>query len=130
MKTRFLTAAPPTVRLLALAALVAAVMLAFGSSARADDAAPQATTPACTKSWTGNGTGGWFDPLNWSPGGVPSASDDVCIEAPSFNIVGITNAAVAHSLTIGTSSSPVIQIGGTCCRRPDSTSRNGFATDF
>src|SRR5205814_7733006 len=48
------------------------------------------------------------------PAAVPTASDDVCIEAPSFNVVGITDAAVAHSVTIGTSSSPVIDIFGVC----------------
>ncbi|HWL33311.1 MAG TPA: hypothetical protein VNP89_06870, partial [Gaiellaceae bacterium] len=61
-----------------------------------------AAAPACTRTWDGGaGTTVWSTAANWSPDGVPAATDHVCIPA---------GATVVHST--GSSSVLTIQSAG------------------
>ncbi len=76
-------------------------------SGDAEGASLQAlVVPACTKTWTGlAGSTSWHDALNWSPGGVPSDPDVVCIPlgasvAHSTGTTQVTGLDVAGALSI------------------------------
>ena len=55
------------------------------------------------KTWDGGGDGSnWFDPLNWSPNGVPTASDDVDLSgAPSEIYTPADHEMFANNMTAG-----------------------------
>lgn len=50
--------------------------------------------------WTGNLSDSWHDPLNWSPEGVPSATDAVVIRAESFNQPVVRESVTINNITI------------------------------
>ena len=60
------------------------------------------TVPSCTKTWATAVSGNWSDPSKWSPTGVPSSSDNVCItaDAASYTVTVDTSANVG-SLQVG-----------------------------
>lgn len=60
------------------------------------------TPPPCTKRWANGVTGLWSDPLAWSPIGLPTPSDDVCITAAGSYTVTAYAAVDVGSLTLGT----------------------------
>ena len=56
---------------------------------------------AAEKQWSGGGDGAsWEDLSNWSPVGVPSASDDVTINTQNANVAA-TKTFNAKTLTLG-----------------------------
>lgn len=64
--------------------------------------APPSAAAACTKTWN-NPAGGAFDlGTNWTPAGVPTATDDVCIEMDGTYTVSVSTPAQVNSLTLGT----------------------------
>ena len=79
----------------AAAALVAALACAglglYASGAGAN---------GCTKTWSGV-TAAWGTAADWSPAGVPAATDDVCITASGSYTVTLTAGAAVKSLTLG-----------------------------
>jgi hypothetical protein len=94
-------------------ALAIAVPGAFGGSAQArSSVAPK----ACTKTWTG-GNGRWADGVNWSPQGVPTWADDVCIMTDGTYVVTVDDwdSAVAGTLALGGSSgTQTLELVGSC----------------
>ena len=60
--------------------------------------------PKCTKSWAKAVSGNWSNASDWSPAGVPTSNDNVCIA------VGTAN----YTVTVDTSSSVAsLSVGGT-----------------
>lgn len=61
-----------------------------------------ASAATCTKTWT-TGVGNWGVAANWSPAGVPTATDNVCITAPGTYTVTMapTDSGSVASLTLG-----------------------------
>jgi hypothetical protein len=68
--------------------------------------AAQRSAPACTVTWTGQGTTrAWTDPKNWSTDAVPGPSSDVCISQFTF---ALANGSVKiDSLQVGPESTVV-----------------------
>ena len=64
------------------------------------------------KKWAGTNSTDWADADNWTPSGVPTASDDVIIPDVSPKPVISAAGAVANNLTIEASSSLTIQSAG------------------
>jgi hypothetical protein len=63
-----------------------------------------ASAQACTKTW-GSSSGSWSDPTAWSPSGVPTNTDDVCITASgTYTVTLPPEGGQAASLTLGGSS--------------------------
>ena len=66
--------------------------------------APGAAAEACTRTWTA-GSGTWTDAADWSPAGVPDATDDVCLPAGAAYTVTVPaipgGSATARSITVG-----------------------------
>ena len=60
------------------------------------------TPSPCTKTWASAVSGNWSDASMWSPVGVPSSSDTVCItnDAASYTVT-VDTSAVAGSLLVG-----------------------------
>lgn len=56
------------------------------------------SVPAATKAWSGGSSGSWNDPSQWSPSGVPGASDDVVFGAGT-TVVSFSGDGVIQSLT-------------------------------
>ncbi len=66
--------------------------------------ASAAAAQACTKTW-GSGSGNWSEAKAWSPEGVPTNTDDVCITAPgTYTVTLPAEGGEAKSLTLGSSS--------------------------
>jgi VCBS repeat-containing protein len=58
---------------------------------------------SCTKTWDGGAaTANWGDAANWSPDGVPTASDDVSLTGA--NTINVNVAAAANDLTLNNAS--------------------------
>jgi hypothetical protein len=57
--------------------------------------------PTCTKSWASATGGLWLDPSRWTPLGVPSITDHVCIDAPGTYDVFHSLPIMVQSLRIG-----------------------------
>ena len=55
----------------------------------------------CTKTWAAPVSGNWEDGANWSPTGVPTSSDDVCISVPGTYAVTGGYYESAGALTLG-----------------------------
>ena len=83
----------PTGLLLAL--LVGACTLLLAQSG------PSEAGPACTKSWASAVDGHWANPALWSPAGVPTAADDVCVTVTGTYTVLVSQSQVANSVQIG-----------------------------
>ncbi len=60
------------------------------------------TPSSCTKTWASAVSGNWSDASMWSPAGVPTSSDTVCItnDAASYTVT-VDTSAVAGSLLVG-----------------------------
>jgi hypothetical protein len=57
---------------------------------------------AAIKNWTNTSGGNWFDPLSWSPNGVPNASDSVTITNNGTYTVLVSTGVVSTAVfTIG-----------------------------
>src|SRR3569833_88723 len=57
---------------------------------------------ATVKNWTNTAGGNWFDPLNWSPNGVPSAADSGTItNYGTYTVLGSTGLVSTAVFTIG-----------------------------
>lgn len=59
---------------------------------------------AQAQDWAGATSADWFDAMNWNPGQVPTAADDVKIDNTGSNaptITGAGNNGVANSVTVG-----------------------------
>ncbi len=71
-----------------------------------------ATSEAAVRTWDGGaGTLSWTDANNWSPDGVPTASDDVVIDVPGQTV---TITLATGSSTVNTiASNENLQLGGT-----------------
>jgi hypothetical protein len=89
-------------------------------------AAPAA---ACTRTWASPQSGAWSDGAAWSPAGVPTASDDVCLPGTRAYTVTLSAPATVASLSVGGegSGSPALEI--TAARVPgDGSSQNASLT--
>ena len=83
--------ARPTTRLAYLfGATILGLLLAL---AGAVGTASAAACGAPTKTWSGPPNGDWFTAANWTPVGVPTATDDVCIGAGASVVIGGTASA-------------------------------------
>ena len=77
-----------------------------------------ARASACDAAWVGPAgsgdlSGAWSDAANWSTGAVPTADDDVCLNAGGLYTVAVTDDAAVHGLTVGDgSNSPTLQLVG------------------
>src|SRR3954468_1571240 len=81
-----------------VSAAVALVVLEGGADARRmSDVAPA----ACAKSWATAVDGNWSDGAKWSPAGVPTSSDNVCITVDGTYTIASELTASAASLTLG-----------------------------
>ena len=56
---------------------------------------------ACTKTWGAAASGLWSSAVNWSPAGVPSASDDVCITPNGTYTVTLAGSVSVNSIKVG-----------------------------
>jgi hypothetical protein len=56
---------------------------------------------AITRAWTGAASANWSDPANWSPAGVPSASDLLVFSG------GASHLSMTNDLPAGTSVGPM-----------------------
>ena len=56
---------------------------------------------SCTKSWTAAADGLWSDPAKWTPAGVPTSTDDICITVDGNYTVTLEGAGSAASVTLG-----------------------------
>ena len=85
-----------------------------------------ATSEAAVRTWDGGaGTLSWTDANNWSPDGVPTASDDVVIDVPGQTV---TITLATGSSTVNTiASNENLQLGGTLTIASTSTI-NGLVT--
>ena len=63
--------------------------------------AAAATMPPCSKVWASPTSGDWADPSKWSGGTIPSASDDVCIDAAGLFQVTVHQPTTVNSLAVG-----------------------------
>ena len=70
----------------------------------------------CTKTWGLTTSSAWNTAGNWTPVGVPSASDDVCISGATTYTVSVTDTtAVAKSITVGgTAGNQTLAIAANC----------------
>ena len=65
-------------------------------------AASAASAQACTKTWSSATSGSWGNAKLWTPSGVPSSTDDVCITASgTYTVTLPPNGGVAKTLTAG-----------------------------
>ena len=89
------------------------------------------TPSSCTKTWASAVSGNWSDASMWSPVGVPSSSDTVCItnDAASYTVT-VDTSAVAGSLLVGgtagtqtldISAGESLQLYGDSATSPDGT---------
>ncbi|HEY4377083.1 MAG TPA: hypothetical protein VGM93_07980, partial [Acidimicrobiales bacterium] len=62
---------------------------------------PASSAPACTKSWTSPVDGAWSDATKWTPAGVPSATDDVCVSGNGTYTVTLTASVTVNSVQVG-----------------------------
>src|ERR1700726_1575008 len=63
---------------------------------------PQAANAVgCTKSWAAAVSDPWATPGDWTPSGVPTSSDDVCITVAGTYAVTLNSAVSVNSLTLG-----------------------------
>jgi|GEM_PF-5382279 len=70
-------------------------------------AAAPASAASCTKTWAAPLSGDWQDATAWSPAGVPTSSENVCINDPGTYTVTATYYESANSLTVGGSGAAV-----------------------
>jgi hypothetical protein len=81
---------------------------------------------ACTTSWTGTaGDGLWTTAGNWSTDMVPTATDDVCLDASSSATLAMVNTGV-HSLT----NAGTLTLSATLSLANGTTSSNSGLIDF
>ncbi|MCU1372265.1 MAG: hypothetical protein JWO77_3459 [Ilumatobacteraceae bacterium] len=73
--------------------------------------------PTCTKTWTSAADGHWANPALWSPAGVPTAADDVCITVSGTYTVVATGSQSAKSLQVGSSGAGLatVEVQGVGC---------------
>jgi hypothetical protein len=91
--------------------------------------APRHGLDSCTRSWAGAASGSWSDPSMWSPAGVPTASDDVCITLDGTYTVTGTGSLSAASLTLGgASGTQTLLLSGTCSPGDATLTVTGAAT--
>lgn len=78
----------------------------------------------CDETWNGSSSTDWNTAANWTPGSVPTGSQNVCIPAGSFT-VALTGSGNAGSLTIGTGDTVAVTAtqssGGTLTLNANST---------
>ena len=58
--------------------------------------------PGCTKGWAAAVDGSWSDATKWTPAGVPTSTDDVCIAAAGSYTVTLEGSSSVASVTLGT----------------------------
>lgn len=68
---------------------------------------PSNARAQCTRTWQGGIDNLWFNEMNWTPTGVPGATDDVCIFSGS-PLLSVDEEYTIHSLTLGEPGSAVI----------------------
>ena len=81
--------------------VVLAAVLACALALLFTRSAPSDAGPTCTKSWASAVDGHWANPALWSPAGVPTMADDVCITVTGTYTVTLTQAQMANSLQLG-----------------------------
>jgi hypothetical protein len=102
-------------RNISIAVLFAAAVVIFGPIAEARLQKTAASLSSCTKTWTSPVSGAWSDGAMWSPGGAPTASDDVCISPDGSYSVTVQGSTAATSLSVGgTSGSEELRVEGDC----------------
>ena len=76
---------------------------ARAESAGTPDALSAIVVPAftCTRSWARAVSGDWYDPDGWAPVGVPTRSDNVCIDPAGTYEVHLDSSAHVENLRIG-----------------------------
>ena len=79
------------------------VALAVAGGVLLSRGAPSGAGPVCTRSWASAVDGSWADPARWSPAGVPTAADDMCITASGTYTVTLTGSRAANSIQVGSS---------------------------
>src|SRR5262249_28934299 len=99
---------------------IAAVLLAvvcLGALAPVSSAHVERSSagPTCTKTWQNGVNGSWSDGTKWSPPGVPTSSDNVCITVNGTYTVVAPGASIAGTLTTGGSSgAQTLALQGNC----------------
>lgn len=69
----------------------------FSDSAVIEVLMPSGTT----RTWTGANTDDWIDPGNWSPGGVPLATDDILVPSGVSRMPKVKNDSLScHQITV------------------------------
>jgi len=64
---------------------------------------------ACTKTWTAPVSDLWSNAARWTPAGVPTDDDDVCITVDGTYTVTLQGGRVARSLTVGNAQNTQVQ---------------------
>lgn len=77
-------------------------------------AASAVSAQACTKTWSSATSGSWGNAKLWTPSGVPTSTDDVCVTAlGTYTVTLPPNGGVAKTLTVGGGSGEVtIDVAG------------------
>ncbi len=108
----------------AVSAVILSVVACGDPSRLIAPAAPLELTPdaiaqvvSCDVSWIDATGGAWSDPLNWSTGTVPNATQNVCITLDGNYTVNVYGAATANTITIGATNNTGlvivnVQVGG------------------
>ena len=60
----------------------------------------QPLPPGCTKGWAAEVDGFWSDETKWTPAGVPTATDDVCLTGGGYTVT-VEGTQSAGSVTVG-----------------------------
>ena len=60
----------------------------------------QPLPPGCTKGWAAEVDGFWSDETKWTPAGVPTATDDVCLTGGGYTVT-VEGTQSAGSVTLG-----------------------------
>jgi hypothetical protein len=86
--------------LLGLALVVAGLAVVAGGLG-APSVVAGAASAGCDKFWAAPVSGNWGDASHWAPVGVPTNTDNVCIDAAGTYTVTASNYEAANSLTLG-----------------------------
>ena len=112
----------------AIAACVAVVVACAVAPRAAPNASRRAFVP-CTRSWTNAAGGAWSVPSNWTPAGVPTSTDQVCILLSGTYTVTLVGQATVDLVTIGGSSgSQTLQVLGQCGQNAALRTAHGLKT--
>ncbi len=91
---------PGTCKLTAQATATDLYQAASGTTQSVTVTAP--VVPKCTKSWALAVNGNWSNASDWSPSGVPTSSDKVCVTVATANYTVIVDTSVdVSSLSLG-----------------------------